>query len=128
VTSATKIGLCLDTGHSNFAGDDCIAEAEKYRHILRFVHIKDVDPAVLEEARAKKMNFEEAVEAKAFTIIGQGSIDFPKFFRVLARNNYSGWLVVEQDVKFGAATRPPVENVAASLQYLNKIVGQLDAS
>src|SRR5277367_4704036 len=31
VTSATKIGLCLDTGHSNFAGDDCIAEAEKYR-------------------------------------------------------------------------------------------------
>src|ERR1700723_3066206 len=125
VTSGTKIGLCLDTGHSNFAGDDCIAEAEKYRDILRFVHIKDVDPAVLEEARSKEMNFEQAVEAKAFTIIGEGSIDFPKFFQVLVRNNYSDWLVVEQEGKFGAAPRPPVENVAASLKYLKKVVGEL---
>jgi sugar phosphate isomerase/epimerase len=46
----------------------------------------------------------------------------------LARNHYSGWMVVEQDVKFGATTRPPVESVAASLKYLNKIVSQLDAS
>jgi inosose dehydratase len=128
VTSATKIGLCLDTGHCDYAGDDCIAEAEKYRDILRFVHIKDVDPVVLAEVRRKEMNFEQAVEAKAFTIIGEGSIDFPEFFRVLARNNYSGWMVVEQDVKFGATTRPPVESVAASLAYLNKVVSELDAS
>ena len=128
VTSATKIGLCLDTGHCEYAGDDCIAEAEKYRGILRFVHIKDVDPVVLAEVRRKEMNFEQAVETKVFTIIGEGSIDFPKFFSVLARNNYSGWMVVEQDVKFGATTRPPVESVAASLAYLNKVVSALDAS
>src|SRR5271154_5779409 len=53
VTSGSKIGLCLDTGHCDYAGDDCIAEAEKYREILRLVHIKDVDPLVLKEARAK---------------------------------------------------------------------------
>src|SRR5271163_4560099 len=66
VTSGTNVGLCLDTGHCDFAGDDCIAEAEKYRDILRFVHIKDVNPAVLAEARKKEMNFEQAIEAKAF--------------------------------------------------------------
>jgi inosose dehydratase len=125
VTAATKIGLCLDTGHCDYAGDDCIAEAEKYRDILRFVHIKDVDPAVMAEVRRTEMNFEQAIEAKAFTIIGEGSIDFPEFFRVLARNNYSGWMVVEQDVKFGATTRPPVESVAASLSYLKKVVSEL---
>jgi inosose dehydratase len=125
VTSATKIGLCLDTGHCDYAGDDCIAEAEKYRDILRFVHIKDVDPVVMAEVRRTDMNFEQAIEAKAFTIIGDGSIDFPEFFRVLARNNYSGWMVVEQDVKFGATTRPPVESVAASLSYLKKVVSEL---
>ena len=125
VTAATKIGLCLDTGHCDYAGDDCIAEAEKYRDILRFVHIKDVDPAVLVEVRRTEMNFEQAIEAKAFTIIGEGSIDFPEFFQVLARNNYSGWMVVEQDVKFGATTRPPVESVAASLSYLKKVVSEL---
>jgi inosose dehydratase len=128
VTSASKIGLCLDTGHCDYAGDDCIAEAEKYRDILRFVHIKDVDPVVLAEVRRKEMNFEQAVEAKAFTIIGEGSIDFPEFFRVLVRNNYSGWMVVEQDVKFGAIARPPVESVAASLAYLKKVVSELSAS
>ena len=126
VTSASKIGLCLDTGHCDYAGDDSIAEAEKYRDILRFVHIKDIDQKVLAEARAKKMTFEEAIEIHAFTIIGQGSIDFPEFLRVLAKNNYSGWMVVEQDVKFGHTVIPPVESVAASLRYLRKVVSELE--
>lgn len=126
VTSASKIGLCLDTGHCDYAGDDSIAEAEKYRDILRFVHIKDVDQKVLTEAREKKMTFEQAIEIHAFTIIGQGSIDFPEFFRVLAKNNYSGWMVVEQDVKFGHTVIPPVESVAASLRYLRSVVSELE--
>jgi inosose dehydratase len=126
VTSATGIGLCLDTGHCAYAGDDSAEEAEKYRDILRFVHIKDVDEKVIAEVRRTEMNFEQAIEANAFTIIGQGSIDFPQFFRVLQKNGYSGWMVVEQDVKFGATILPPVESVAASLRYLEQVVGGLD--
>jgi inosose dehydratase len=127
VTSASKIGLCLDTGHCAYAGGDAVAEAEKYREILRFVHLKDVDEKALAEARQKKMTFEQAIEINTFTIIGQGSINFPEFLRVLARNNYSGWMVVEQDVKFGATTIPPVESIAASLHYLRNVVTELDA-
>ena len=126
VTSATGIGLCLDTGHCAYAGDDSAEEAEKYRDILRFVHIKDVNETVIAEVRRTEMNFEQAIEANAFTIIGQGSIDFPQFFRVLQKNGYSGWMVVEQDVKFGATILPPVESVAASLRYLEQVVGGLD--
>lgn len=121
-TSGSKVGLCLDTGHCAYAQGDPVAEAEKYREILRFIHIKDVDPKILEEARAKELNFEQAVEANVFTIIGQGSIDFPEFFRTLKKNQYSGWMVVEQDVKFGATTIPPVESVTSSLKYLLNIV------
>jgi inosose dehydratase len=126
VTSATGIGLCLDTGHCAYAGDDSAEEAEKYRDILRFVHIKDVNEKVIAEVRRTEMNFEQAIEANAFTIIGQGSIDFPQFFQVLQKNGYSGWMVVEQDVKFGATIVPPVESVAASLRYLEQVVGALD--
>ena len=126
VTSATGIGLCLDTGHCAYAGDDSAEEAEKYRDILRFVHIKDVNETVIAEVRRTEMNFEQAIEANAFTIIGQGSIDFPQFFRVLQKNGYSGWMVVEQDVKFGATILPPVESIAASLRYLEQVVGGLD--
>lgn len=126
VTSATGIGLCLDTGHCAYAGDDSAEEAEKYRDILRFVHIKDVDEKVIAQVRRTEMNFEQAIEANAFTIIGQGSIDFPQFFRVLQKNGYAGWMVVEQDVKFGATILPPVESIAASLRYLQQVVGGLD--
>ena len=125
VTSATNIGLCLDTGHCVYGGGDSIVEAEKYRHLLRFVHIKDVNAKVLEESRRKKLTFDQAIEEKVFTIIGQGSIDFPGFFRVLERNNYSGWMVVEQDVKFGATPVPPAVSIAASLKYLRGVINQL---
>jgi inosose dehydratase len=126
-TAGTGIGLCLDTGHCAYGGGDPVAEAEKYRNVLRFVHIKDVDAQVLAQARRKKLTFDQAIEEKVFTIIGQGSIDFPEFFRVLEKNNYAGWMVVEQDVKFGATAVPPAESIAASLRYLSGVVRDLAA-
>ena len=127
-TSHTGIGLCLDTGHCVFGGGDAIAEADKFRSVLRFVHIKDVDAKVLEESRRKKLTFEEAIEDKVFTIIGKGSIDFPAFFRLLVKNDYSGWMVIEQDVKFGATVIPPAQSIAASLKFLQGVVGNLAAA
>jgi len=126
VTSHTGIGLCLDTGHCDYGGGDSITEAGKFASVLRFLHIKDVDTKVLAEARRKQLTFEEAIEEKVFTIIGQGSIDFPALFRLLDKNNYSGWMVIEQDVKFGATVIPPAESVAASLRYLQGIVAEMD--
>jgi inosose dehydratase len=126
-TSHTNVGLCLDTGHCVYGHGDSVKEAEKYRGKLRFVHIKDCDTRVLAEARCNKWTFEEAIEHKVFTIIGQGDIDFPAFFRTLLKNGYSGWSVVEQDVKFGATPVPPAESIAASLKYLRGVVSGLGA-
>jgi inosose dehydratase len=125
VTAHTGIGLCLDTGHCDYGGGDTLTEAAKFASVLRFLHIKDVDMDVLMEARRKKLNFEQAIEEKVFTIIGQGSIDFPALFRLLDKNKYSGWMVIEQDVKFGATVVPPAESVAASLRYLHGIVADM---
>jgi inosose dehydratase len=124
-TSHTNVGLCLDTGHCVYGHGDSVKEAEKYKDKLRFVHIKDCNTKVLEQARQNKWTFEEAIEHQVFTVIGQGNIDFPAFFRTLVKNNYSGWSVVEQDVKFGATPIPPAQSIAASLKYLNKVVSDL---
>lgn len=126
-TSHTNVGLCLDTGHCVYGLGDAIKEAEKYKDKLRFAHIKDCDNHVLAEARRKKWTFEQAIQHQVFTVIGEGDIDFTGFFRTLATNGYSGWLVVEQDVKFGEAKITPAENVAASLKYLQSVVENLDA-
>jgi inosose dehydratase len=124
-TSHTNVGLCLDTGHCVYGYGDSVKEAEKYKDKLRFVHIKDCDVTVLERARRNKWTFEEAIEHKVFTVIGQGNIDFPAFFRTLVKNGYSGWSVVEQDVKFGATSVPPAQSIAASLKYLRQVVKEL---
>ena len=79
----------------------------------------------MKQARQNKWTFEEAIEHKVFTVIGQGNIDFPAFFRTLVKNGYSGWSVVEQDVKFGATPIPPAQSIAASLKYLHGIVKDL---
>jgi inosose dehydratase len=124
-TSHTNIGLCLDTGHCLYGYGDPVKEAEKYKHKLRFVHAKDCDTKILELARKNKWTFEEAIEHKVFTIIGKGTIDFPAFFRTLLKNGYSGWSVIEQDVKFGHTEIPPKCSVAESLTYLNAVVDRL---
>jgi len=127
-TSRTNVGLCLDTGHCVYGYGDAVKEAEKYKSKLRFVHIKDCNMTMLQDARRRKWTFEEAIEHKVFTIIGQGSIDFPAFFRTLLKNGYSGWSVVEQDVKFGATEIPPKVSVAASLKYLKGVIQQLGSA
>ena len=127
-TSHTNVGLCLDTGHCVYGHGDSVKEAEKYKSKLRFVHVKDCDTEILDEARRSKWTFEEAIEHKVFTIIGQGGIDFPAFFRTLLKNGYSGWSVVEQDVKFGATEIPPKASVARSMKYLNGVIDSLAAA
>jgi inosose dehydratase len=127
-TSHTNLGLCLDTGHCFYGHGDSVTEAEKFKSKLRFVHVKDCDAKVLEEARSNHWTFEEAIQHKVFTIIGQGAIDFPAFFRTLLKNGYSGWSVVEQDVTFGDTSIRPAESVAASLEYLRGVVAALDGA
>src|ERR1700682_5239348 len=124
-TAHTNVGLCLDTGHCVYGFGDSVKEAEKYKTKLRLVHIKDCNVKILDEARRNQWTFEEAIEHRVFTVIGQGSIDFPAFFRTLLKNGYSGWSVVEQDVKFDATESPPTESVAARLKYLKDVVSQL---
>ena len=125
VTSHTKVGLCLDTGHCLYGFGDPVTEAEKYKDKLRFVHVKDCNTKILALARRNKWTFEEAIEHKVFTIIGKGAIDFPEFFRTLLKNGYSGWSVIEQDVKFGATEIPPKVSVAESMKYLNGVIADL---
>ncbi|MGC2701004.1 MAG: TIM barrel protein, partial [Candidatus Acidiferrales bacterium] len=107
--ATTQVGLCLDTGHCVYGGGEPVEEARKYRSLLHYVHIKDIDAGVLGEARRQKLDFAQAIGAGVFSRIGNGCIDFDGFFRFLAESSYSGWAIVEQDVIYGETLVPPVE-------------------
>jgi inosose dehydratase len=125
--ASTQVGLCLDTGHCVYGGGDPAEEAKKYRSLLRYIHIKDINARVLGEARRKNLNFEQAVGAGVFSGIGEGCIDFEGFFRFLAGSQYSGWMIVEQDVIYGRTVVPPAESMRASLSYLKNVVSSLES-
>jgi inosose dehydratase len=125
--AATHVGLCLDTGHCVYGGGDPSGEAKKYRALLRYLHIKDINAGILAEARRKNLNFEQAVGAGVFSQIGEGCIDFAGFFRLLSETQYSGWMVVEQDVIYGKTVVSPAESMRSSLTYLKALVSNLES-
>jgi inosose dehydratase len=124
--SASNIGLCLDTGHCLYGSGDPVAIAQRYKEILRYVHVKDIDVAALEAVHRNGLNFDQAIEAGVFSQIGKGGVDFPAFFRTLEVNGYQGWCVVEQDIKFGVSTVSPKASMGASLEYLHSVTKELE--
>ena len=125
VLAGTQVGLCLDTGHCVYGGGDPVDEARKYRSVLHYVHVKDVNAGILGEARRQKLNFDQAIGAGVFSRIGNGCIDFDSFFRFLAESSYSGWAIVEQDVIYGKTLVPPAESMRSSLRYLKNVMSKI---
>jgi inosose dehydratase len=91
------VGLLYDTGHSIFAGGDPLTLVKTHVKRIVHVHLKDARKAILDKARRDDMSFMDAVIEGIFTVPGDGFIDYPAILRVLAENDYAGWLVVEAE-------------------------------
>ena len=105
------VGLLFDSGHMTFAGGDAVAMLSKHVKRVCHVHCKDVRPQVLRLARNRNWSFLESVINGAFTVPGDGAVDFRALIKLLYENDYRGWLVVE-------AEQDPV--VAPSYRYAEK--------
>jgi inosose dehydratase len=92
-----EVGLLFDSGHMTFAGGDPVAMLEKHVARVCHVHCKDVRPFVVKLARNRNWSFLQAVINGAFTVPGDGVVDFAALLAILARHRYAGWLVVEAE-------------------------------
>lgn len=92
-----SVDLCFDCGHYAYGGGDTVAFIEQYGGRIGYVHVKDVDAAVLADARAQGWGFDEAVSRFVFTELGNGSASIDRVVGGLVEQGYGGWLVVEQD-------------------------------
>jgi inosose dehydratase len=94
-----------------FAGGDAVDMLRKHVKRVCHVHCKDVRPDVIKLARNRNWSFLESVINGAFTVPGDGAVDFPALIGILREAGYEGWLVVE-------AEQDPV--VAPAYRYAEK--------
>ncbi|HEU4384235.1 MAG TPA: myo-inosose-2 dehydratase [Anaeromyxobacteraceae bacterium] len=113
-----EVGLLFDSGHATFGGG--VAAEMLARHAARVchVHLKDVRPAVIRLARNRNWSFLQSVLNGAFTVPGDGALDFHALLSILHARGYRGWLVVE-------AEQDPA--VAPSRLYAEKGFRHVDA-
>ena len=117
------IPLCLDTGHLLVGGTDPAELARDVPDRIVHTHLKDVDDALAQQVRAKKITYTEAVRAGMYRPLGQGDVDIAGIVAALEGRGYQGWYVMEQDTVLDAEPdRPgPPEDVLASVAYLRSL-------
>ena len=91
------VKLLIDTGHMLFAQGNAINLVKNFSEKLIHVHCKDIRKDVLDKSLKNDSTFRQAFLDGAFTVPGDGCIDYKPFLKLLKDKKYSGWLVVEAE-------------------------------
>ena len=111
-----SVKLTLDTGHMLFAKGDSLKIYKEFKERIIHIHCKDMRKNVLDNSLNHDYSFRQAFLEGAFTVPGDGCIDYKPFFELLKKQNYSGWLVVEAEQDPAKAN--PFEYAKIGYKYL----------
>lgn len=104
-----------DIGHLVWAGADPVQFCKDYARDIQSVHVKDIDPEVLRRGVAAGWDYGQFSSEGIFAELGEGCVDFPAIFEILAEAGYKGWIIVETD----RTTKPTAfESAKISRTYL----------
>lgn len=121
-----ELGLLFDSGHMTFGGGDAVAVLKKHIARVSHVHCKDVRPAVAKMARNGNWSFLQSVMNGAFSVPGDGCIDFDGVLRLLYQHGYEGWLVVEAEQD--PAVAPSYRYAEMGFRHLTQLVRSIEQS
>ncbi len=124
--SGPEVKLCFDTGHLLFGGGDVLATLNRWGDRVHHVHFKDIRPQVVQDTRENNRSFLDAVIAGAFTVPGDGCIDFQAVANTLKALDYSGWIVVEAEQD--PAKAPPYEYSKMGYDHILEVCGKAGLS
>lgn len=116
----STVPLLFDAGHMAFAGGDNLRVIDTHWQRITHVHTKDVRMGVIDALDRRRESFLDAVVKGAFTVPGDGSLDFEAIVKALAAKGYEGWFVVEaeQDPKVS----PPLEMAKTGHRELMRVM------
>jgi inosose dehydratase len=111
------LGVCLDTGHCEYAGFDPVDFYRRHSQRVSYLHFKDIDPVVRRQAIEQRTGFYDACAAGLFCNLGDGVVDFRALKSALVATGFSGWATVEQD-RDPTGARSTLADARANLAYL----------
>lgn len=120
-TDKDSVYLCYDTGHFTFAGEDPLTVLKKYVSRVGHVHLKDMRADVVSRVKPEGWSFLKAVREGAFTVPGDGCVDFDPIFQLLSDAHYEGWLLVEAEQDPAKAN--PLEYAIKARKYIREHTG-----
>ena len=83
-TDVDLVQLCLDTGHISYCGGDNLAIIRQFPQRIGYVHLKQVDPRVMERVQREGLAFAQAVRLGSMCEPMIGEPDMPAVLAALA--------------------------------------------
>ena len=120
-TDPDLVFLCYDTGHFTFAGEDPLTVLKKYVGRVGHVHLKDMRADVVAKVKPEGWSFLQAVRNGAFTVPGDGCVDYDPIIKLLSDAGYEGWLLVEAEQDPAKAN--PLEYAIKARKYIREHTG-----
>lgn len=96
-TDPAYVSLLFDSGHFAYCGENPAELVQRHAKRIKHVHLKDIRPEVVAKVRENRWSFLEGVRQGAFTIPGDGCVEFDPIFACLAESGYEGYMVVEAE-------------------------------
>jgi inosose dehydratase len=98
VLELTDMPIALDSGHLTLGWGDPVRALRAWGDRIRHVHLKDAHTTVLRKLMDEGAEMGGIWESSAFCALGDGDADLDGVVRALEEIDYSGWLIVEQDL------------------------------
>jgi inosose dehydratase len=103
-----------------FAGGDNLRVIDNHFARISHVHTKDVRMEVIDALDRSTESFLDAVIKGAFTVPGDGSLDFEEIVKALAAKGYEGWFVIEAEQD--PTANPPLEMAKKGRAELKRVM------
>ena len=96
-TDPEYFSLLFDSGHFAYCGVDPVTMVKRYANRIKHVHLKDIRPDIVQKVKRENLSFLQGVREGAFTVPGDGCVDFDSIFKVLEETGYKGYMLVEAE-------------------------------
>ncbi len=98
LTDPEVVSLCLDTGHISYCGGDNLQIIRDHPDRIGYLHLKQVDPAVVDKVHAEGLGFGEAVKLGAMCEPPNGVPEMGPVLEAAAALDVELFAIVEQDM------------------------------